>query len=271
VHDRSIRVAIIAATLLVWAARVEAQSPVDAAVVARATGPVEVQRQSQPPWTPATVGMRLVERDDIRTLAGGLAELRLADGSILVLSENSRLVVTRLHFDPRTRAREASFFHLAVGKVRSVVATTALTLARTRQSTFAISTPAAVAAARSTVYVVYFVPPLKYLVASEKDEILCVAMGSFQIESVRSGSAAELVGGGACRRVALSPADLAAVLGLPNPSTLGHDALSGPVTVIDPSLIEGLFNAQASLKFGDLGFFSFQDTQRPTSLSPSKP
>jgi hypothetical protein len=46
-------------------------------------------------------------------------------------------------------------FHLAVGKARATVAQAALTLARIRQSNFAISTPTAVAAARGTIMWVF--------------------------------------------------------------------------------------------------------------------
>ena len=44
---------------------------------------------------------------------------------------------------------------LVVGKVRAIVAQAAITLARVRQSNFAISTPTAVAAARGTILWVF--------------------------------------------------------------------------------------------------------------------
>jgi hypothetical protein len=45
--------------------------------------------------------------------------------------------------------------HLVVGKVRATIAQAAITLARARQSNFAISTPTAVAAARGTILWVF--------------------------------------------------------------------------------------------------------------------
>jgi len=114
-----------------------------------------VQRGGQSQWQPAAVGAKLVEGDDIRAPAGGSAELALADGSTLILAENSRLHITRLEYDPQTQAR-SGLFHLAVGKVKSVVSQAAITLVRARQSNFAISTPTAVAAARGTVFVTIY-------------------------------------------------------------------------------------------------------------------
>jgi hypothetical protein len=124
------------------------------AEVKRVIGRVEVLRKGQSQWVPALIGDRLAEGDDIRAFAGAQAELNLPDTSTAVLAENSRLLLTKLEFDPQTQSR---FFllHLAVGKVRATVAQAALTLARVRQSNFVISTPTAVAAARGTIMWVF--------------------------------------------------------------------------------------------------------------------
>ena len=121
----------------------------------RVTGRVEVLPNGQTSWLPATVGGQLRERDEIRAFAGGSAVLVLADASTLILAENSRMVVTRLEGDPGGQTRHV-LFHLVVGKVRAIVTRAALTLVQTRQSTFAITTPTAVAAARGTDYVTVF-------------------------------------------------------------------------------------------------------------------
>jgi hypothetical protein len=132
-----------------------AQMKVGVAEVKSVTGQVEVQRKGQTEWVPAAVGMKLAERDEIRAHAGASAVLDLPDGSTLFIAENSRLVVAKLEVDPQNNSRRA-LFHLVVGKVRAVVAEAAITLVRSRQSNFAISTPTAVAAVRGTLYEVSY-------------------------------------------------------------------------------------------------------------------
>ena len=144
-------------TTLGIAASALAQMKAAAAEVKTITGPVEVQRKGQSAWVPAVVGMQLAERDEIRAHAGGSAVLDLPDGSTLFVAENSRLVVAKLEVDPQNNSRRA-LFHLVVGKVRAVVAEAAITLVRSRQSNFAISTPTAVAAVRGTLYEVTYNP-----------------------------------------------------------------------------------------------------------------
>jgi hypothetical protein len=135
-------------------AQTSGQPTAPTAEVKRVVGRVEILRKGQAQWVPAVIGDKLVEGDDIRAFAGAQAELSLPDTSTAVIAENSRLLLSKLEFDPQTQSR---FFllHLAVGKVRATVAQAALTLARVRQSNFVISTPTAVAAARGTVMWVY--------------------------------------------------------------------------------------------------------------------
>jgi hypothetical protein len=147
--------AVLAVTLLLASSGpVSAQQPAPSAELKRVVGRVEILRKGQTQWVPAVIGDRLVEGDDIRAFSGAQAELGLPDTSTVVLAENSRLLLTKLEFDAQSQSR---FFllHLAVGKVRATVAQAALTLARIRQSNFAISTPTAVAAARGTIMWVY--------------------------------------------------------------------------------------------------------------------
>jgi hypothetical protein len=148
--------AVLAAlALLVPAAPASAQMQTTRATLTRVTGPVEILRHGQAGWAPAVVGASLGERDEIRAFAGGSAVLQIPDGSSLMLAENSRLVVTKLEMNPGRTTKNA-IFHLVVGKVRALVTHAALTLVQTRQSTFAITTPTAVAAARGTDYVTVF-------------------------------------------------------------------------------------------------------------------
>ena len=120
----------------------------------RVVGRVEVLSKGQTQWIPAVVGARLVEGDDIRAYSGATAELALPDTSTVVVAENSRLLLTRMEYDQRSQSRLV-LLHLVVGKVRATVAQAAITLARVRQSNFAISTPTAVAAARGTILWVF--------------------------------------------------------------------------------------------------------------------
>jgi hypothetical protein len=71
-----------------------------------------------------------------------------------ILPRNSRLLLTKIEYDPQSQSR-LMLLHLVVGKVRATVAQAAITLAWVRQSNFAISTPTAVAAARGTILWVF--------------------------------------------------------------------------------------------------------------------
>jgi hypothetical protein len=140
--------------LLVPAGPTSAQPGRPSAELKRVVGRVEVLAKGQTQWIPAVVGARLVEGDDIRAFAGASAELALPDTSTVMVAENSRLLLTKIEYDPQSQSR-LMLMHLVVGKVRATVAQAAITLARVRQSNFAISTPTAVAAARGTILWVY--------------------------------------------------------------------------------------------------------------------
>lgn len=120
----------------------------------RVVGRVEILAKGQTQWIPAVVGARLTEGDDIRAFSGASAELGLPDTSTVMLTENSRLLMTKMQYDSQSQGR-FMLMHLVVGKVRATVAQAAVTLARVRQSNFAISTPTAVAAARGTIMWVF--------------------------------------------------------------------------------------------------------------------
>ena len=143
--------------LLATASAADAQAKPGTGEVTHLTGKVEILPQGQKVWVPATLGAKLAEGDEIRTHAGGSAVLKLPDASTLVLAENSRIVASKLEFDPQKQSRNV-IFHLTVGKVRAVITKVALALVQTRQSTFVISTPTAVAAARGTDWVTVFNP-----------------------------------------------------------------------------------------------------------------
>lgn len=140
--------------LLAMPASVVAQQGAPSAELKRVVGRVEVLAKGQTQWIPAVVGARLAEGDDVRAYAGASAEVGLPDTSTVVVAENSRLLLTKIEYDPQGQSR-LILLHLVVGKVRATVAQAAVTLARVRQSNFAISTPTAVAAARGTILWVF--------------------------------------------------------------------------------------------------------------------
>jgi hypothetical protein len=140
--------------LLVSPGPVLAQQAGAKAEIKRVIGRVEVLPKGQTQWLPVVIGAQLAEGDDIRAYAGASAELALPDTSTVVLTENSRLLMTKMEFDPQNRTRFV-LLHLAVGKVRATIAQAAVALTRARQSNFAISTSTAVAAARGTIMWVF--------------------------------------------------------------------------------------------------------------------
>jgi len=140
--------------LLATPVSVVAQQVVSSAELKRVVGRVEVLAKGQTQWIPGVVGARVAEGDDIRAYSGATAELALPDSSTVVVTENSRLLLTKIEYDPQNQSR-LMLLHLVVGKVRATVAQAAVTLARVRQSNFAISTPTAVAAARGTIIWVF--------------------------------------------------------------------------------------------------------------------
>jgi len=140
--------------LLVSPGFVWAQQAGASAEVKRVSGRVEVLQKGQTQWLPVVIGAKLAEGDDIRAFSGATAELMLPDTSTVVLTENSRLLLTKMEFDTQNQSRFV-LLHLVVGKVRATVAQAAVALTRARQSNFAISTSTAVAAARGTIMWVF--------------------------------------------------------------------------------------------------------------------
>lgn len=203
-----------------------AAQPVRASVQAvRVAGRVEILRTGQTQWAPAVAGVRLIEGEEIRAFSSASADLAFPDGSTVVLVENSRLLMSRLEFDQQKRSRLV-LLHLAVGKLRAAIAQTAITLARARQSNFAITTPTAVAAARGTIVWVGY--DGKTMIAVEPEpgrriepEVECITLAS-------TGRTRQLVGAGLattdCTPPVLTPSQF---LTLANPGTVD---LGAPVT-----------------------------------------
>jgi hypothetical protein len=205
--------------------------------VARVTGQVEVRLGGgTAPWVPATVGARLGEQDEIRAFAGASAELSLPDGSTLILAENSRFVVSRLRVDSQNQGRSA-IFHLATGKLRAIVNQAAVRLVQLRQSTFAISTPAAVAAVRGTDLAVTYTNPMAMAVRSGR--ACCIAVATGIGIPVPEDHTTDSDAGFICAipRVT-TPQQVQIFYATINPAGLLHPMMNLPVTIVDPTLIE---------------------------------
>lgn len=207
------------------------------ATITRVVGTVEARLGGPTAaWTPAKPGAQLAERDEIRALAASSAELRLPDGSILVLSENSRFIVSRLRADRQNQAR-SSIFHLTTGKLRAVVARAALQLVQLRQSTFAISTPAAVAAVRGTDMAVTYTNPMR--MACRSGSCCCIAAATGIGIVVGDGFTATSGDGFVCSvPQSMSSGDVRFFYGTTNPAGVLHPMMTLPATLIDPTLVE---------------------------------
>jgi len=220
-----------------------AQQAPASAELKRVIGRVEILRKGQTQWIPAVIGARLLEGDDIRAYSGAQAELAMPDTSAVLLAENSRLLLTKLEYDQQQQSRMV-LLHLVVGKVRAAIAQTAITLVRTRQSNFGISTPTAVAAARGTIVWVY-TDGARTLVAVEPEpglriqpRIECITVATTQPkrQMVLAGYATT-----DCGPSVAAPPQL---MTMSNPATAGTPLLNAPVSV--PTNIEQLVTSVAA-------------------------
>ena len=258
-------VVALAAVHLVTVSPVHGQQPPVSAELKRVIGRVEVLKKGQTQWIPAVVGARLVEGDDIRSFSGAQAELEMPDGSSALLVENSRMLITKLEYDPQNQTRFV-LMHLVVGKVRAAIAQTAITLVRARQSNFGISTPTAVAAARGTIVWV-FTDGVQSLVAVEPEpnariqpriECITVARAQPRRQMVLAGYATT-----DCGPTVATPSQLQT---LSNPATAGTALLNAPVSV--PANIEQLVTSIAGFSTTGAAPIGFNTTGAPTDLGP---
>lgn len=84
-------------------------------------GTIEVLRKGEQTWlrvSPTGPSVAVAEGDQIRSAAGGSVDLRLADGSDVLVAENTRFVVTRMQYSAVTRERNFGF-HIVTGKIRA--------------------------------------------------------------------------------------------------------------------------------------------------------
>jgi len=108
-----------------------------------ASGSVTVAQEGKAAQ-PATAGTNLMRGDTVRTAAGGKARLKFRDGSTVSLGEETTFQVARFTHNAARGSRVAQF-DLIGGILRAIVPP-----AQAKDSRFEIRTPAAVAAVRST-------------------------------------------------------------------------------------------------------------------------
>ena len=120
----------IAASL--WCNPAFAQAALTSAEVSRISNHVEIDRQAQGAWTPASVGQTLVPRDAIRTVAQSRAELLFNEGTLVRTGET-----TIFRFLPGRRS-----FELVDGS--------ALVMIRPGQGASTITTPQAIITTHGT-------------------------------------------------------------------------------------------------------------------------
>jgi hypothetical protein len=255
-----------------------AQQPAVSAELTRVVGRVELLRKGQTQWIPAVIGAHLVEGDDIRAFPGASAELALPDTSTVVLVENSRLLLTKLEFDRQNQTRVV-LLHLVVGKLRAAIAQASISLVRARQSSFAISTPTAVAAARGTIVWArtdgnntYFAvePERNVLQPSRVD---CIQLrGGPAGGPLKAQKSTAIFAGSQSMECGPTKSIDPQFLTLSNPDTAGaFAALAGAPVVVPPGVLEAVtadptLAASPGLSFnttGGLGPVSF-----PTPLGP---
>jgi FecR-like protein len=274
VRPRSVVVGIAAALVLAAWASAGAQMRPSSAEIVRATGRVEILPKGQTAWSPAAVGARLVEGDQVRAMAGAAADLTLPDGSTILIAENTRFAVTKLDYDVANRDRNASF-HVVAGKVRAQVSQAAVQLVRARQSNFNISTPNGVAAVRGTIVVTAFNPATQetfaFVFPSPGQ-----SPGSARVTFVnRNGQTVTVTGGNFVRQVGNQPPGAptpitslpgnvqAALQTAQNQSTLGaNEILVLNVLLPTPDDTQNL----ANIGLGSPGgFFGLQPVSNPTT------
>jgi len=215
-----------------------AQQAPPSAELKRVIGRVEILRKGQAQWIPAVIGARLVEGDDIRAFSGAQAELAMPDASTVQLAENSRLLMTKLEYDRQQQSRFV-LLHLVVGKVRAVIAQSAITLVRARQSNFGISTPTAVAAARGTIVWVY-TDGARTLVAVEPEPGLRIQprIECITVATTQQVKRQMVLAGYATTDCGPTVTATQQLMSLANPATAGTPLLNAPVSV--PANIEQL-------------------------------
>lgn len=137
------RTLLIGAGLLLAAGA--AQAAEKAADVVYLKGKAVIERQKR--TIDAQLRSALLETDNIVTKERSRAKMLFRDDSIVTLGSKSKLVIKQYLYNPASK-RSESIYELADGKLKAVVS----------GGSFKVATPTAFAAARGTVFVVWYDP-----------------------------------------------------------------------------------------------------------------
>jgi len=230
-----------------------AEAQQNAAVISAMTGQIRVMAKGETTFQPGRLGMRLLEGADVVAPAGSNAELRLPDGSTVMVAENTRFQVTKLDYDAQNRMR-ASFFHLAAGKLRAIVVKAATALVAARQSNFAITTPTAVAAVRGTTVYASFDPVTNVTTYLCTDGVAVIRdMATGQMVTVTAGQATTLSPGRAPTPPApMSPAAQQQMVASANAATAGTATVLNAPVVVTVSAAQVEVQVQQAIAAGPL-------------------
>ncbi len=136
----------IVVALMLTANAVQAQDKPNGATLTGLVGDVSVVK-GKAPAKKLAVSSVVAVGDIVKTGSGAKAQLKLADGSVVTIGENTELKITRFQVQGDERK---GLLDLARGVARAVVTKMA------PSSTFEIRTPTAVAAVRSTVWMLEY-------------------------------------------------------------------------------------------------------------------
>lgn len=136
-------------------------------------GRAEIERQAKK--LGAKLKDQVLETDNVVTKERSRAKLLFRDDSIITLGANSKLVVKQYLYNPESK-RVESIYELADGKLKAVVGS----------GGFKVTTPTAFAAARGTVFVIWY--------DRETDTTgIAVIEGEVEIKNIKEGVAGALV------------------------------------------------------------------------------
>jgi hypothetical protein len=119
----------------------------DVASLRSVTGPVDIMRGGALPAVPARNGEKVASGDMVRTKSGGFAEVVYMDGTVLRISERSRVDIGE-HFSGKSP--DSGGVRLARGKVQALVDLKNVKSSGTGPKKFEVRTPNAIAGVRGT-------------------------------------------------------------------------------------------------------------------------
>lgn len=143
--------------------------------IARVAGDVILIHKSGEKGYRAAEGLDLFEDDTVVTLAGSHAALRLADGSFITLSPETRLILSKSVYSPEKNVR-STFINMILGKTRFVVQS----LVASRRSEFKVKTMTSVAGVRGSDFIIYATESATEITALADTEIEVLSLAALE-------------------------------------------------------------------------------------------